>query len=466
MSVREQEPDASVADLLAASLDEPSTSGREETAILFGTQLWNVLAALGVHSMLAWTLGPEGRGAYVVCVVFGALMGVVFTVGSDRGAQYFVISGRITLSQGVWVGVASALVGATLATGLGWMLIGSGVAFFEKADASSFRVALPIIPLSLLVTALQLQLAGLRRFGRLAWFAVAFTTSHLIGIGLLVGVLGLGVNGAVAAHWASLALVAALLLRDLRAHCGLVWTPIRWEQIAPVLGYGVRYYPGRIGTSVDLRLGIVLLGLLAARAEIGLFAATTALALRVLVISESLQSALMPRIASDPAGRAELVAQCARLSALFSGLCLLLIAALAVPLVWVILSPAFLPAVSLIWIAAPGIFLHAASRVFMAYFRGINRPGVCSLVIWVGIVVNGVGLLVLYPEIGLAGAAWAMTLGFAARSLVLVIAFTRTSGLSLRATWLPRRADAALVRSAGAEFYAKLWQARNGRAHG
>ncbi len=467
MSIREEEPDAAVAGLAAElPAGTPRTSGSQDTAVLFGTQIWNLLAGLGLQSLLAWTLGPEGRGAYVICVVFGALAGVIFTVGSDRGAQYLVLSGRLTLSQGVWVAVSCALVGAMLALGLGWLAIDSGWSYFDKADARAFRMTLPMIPLSLLVAALQLQLAGLRRFPQLALFAVAFTTSNLIGVGVLVWWLELGVVGAVAAHWASLALVIALLLRDLRVHCGLRWAPIGREQLGPVLGYGIRYYLARIGTSVDLRIGIVLLGLLAARPEIGLFAAATALALRVLVISESLQSALMPRITTDPAGRADLVGQCARLSALFSGLALLLIAALAVPLVRIVLSPAFLPGVALIWIAVPGIWLHSASRVFMAYFRGINRPGVCSFVIWVGIVTNALALLALYPQIGLAGAAWAMTLGFAARSLLLTIAFARTSRLSLRATWLPQRADLALLRRTAAEFYRKLAKARNGHAHG
>ncbi len=174
----------------------------------------------------------------------------------------------------------------------------------------------------------------------------------------------------------------------------------------------------------------------------------------------------MPRISADPAGRADLVAQCARLSALFSGLALLLISVLAVPLVRIVLSPAFLPGVALIWIAVPGIWLHSASRVFMAYFRGINRPGVCSFVIWVGIAVNALVLLALYPRTGLAGAAWAMTLGLAARSLLLAVAFARTSRLSLRATWLPQSSDLALLRRTAAEFYRKLANARNGHARG
>jgi O-antigen/teichoic acid export membrane protein len=118
---------------------------------------------------------------------------------------------------------------------------------------------------------------------------------------------------------------------------------------------------------------------------------------------------------------------------------------LARPAVLLILSPKFLAAVPLIWIMAPGVFLRATSKILIPFFMGTDRPGVSSWAVAAGIVVNVVALLLLLPVIGLAGAAWAMTLGFLASSIVLVLSFRRVTGMGLAETWRPRAGDMARI---------------------
>jgi len=105
---------------------------------------------------------------------------------------------------------------------------------------------------------------------------------------------------------------------------------------------------------------------------------------------------------------------------------------------------------------APGIFVRSISQVLLPYFMGTDRPGVSSVAVGFGIVVNFIGILVLLPRLGLVGAAWAMTLGYVASSLVLLVAFGRASGLGLREAWAPRAGDAAALRRAAGETWARL----------
>ena len=141
-----------------------------------------------------------------------------------------------------------------------------------------------------------------------------------------------------------------------------------------------------------------------------------------------------------------MVAQAARLSAMTAGVALLVLALVAKPLVRVVLSPSFLPAVPLVWIIIPGIFLRASTMVMAAYFMGTDRPAVCSVSVGLGTVSNLLLLLVLLPTMGLAGAAWAMTGGYLVSSLILALSFARASGQGLRETWLPTREDVRLLR--------------------
>ena len=433
---------------------------------MLATQAWLVLAGLATQSLLARVLAPEGRGAFAVCVMFGTILGVIFTPGADRGAQYVVIAGKQSLSRGVFVGLTLALVGTSLSIGVGILLIASPIEFFQKAEPTSFHLALALMPLSVILTVLQLQLAGLRRFAKLALLSALQSGWYVGAIVALVWAFDRGVDGALIALMSSYALSSWLMLYDLRRAGGLVFEPPTIMDFREVLDYGRKYHVARVGSVIDLQVGGLFLALLATPLEIGLFSAATGLILSVFIISESIESSLLPRIAAGLQGRPDLVSQCARLSALVSGAAVAALVVLSVPLVRILLSDAFLPTVPLLWILAPGVVLYASSKTLMAYFRGINRPGICSWVVWVGLCINVVGLVALYPLIGLPAAAWAMSIGFAGRSLMLAIAFKRVSGLSYFTTWSPRRADVVKLLAAGGELLGRLGLGQNRSTNG
>jgi O-antigen/teichoic acid export membrane protein len=129
-----------------------------------------------------------------------------------------------------------------------------------------------------------------------------------------------------------------------------------------------------------------------------------------------------------------------------AGVALGILAVVAVPLVRVLLSKEFLPAVPLIWIIMPGVFLRASTMVYSAYFMGTDRPAVCSAAVGVGVLVNVGVLFWLLPVIGLKGAAWAMTAGHLVSAVILVVSFQRATGQPIRETWVLRREDFALLR--------------------
>lgn len=440
----------------------PSASGGKETLIVFATQLWGLAVGLGTQSVLAWMLAPSGRGEYAVCMLFGGVIGVIFTLGTDRAAQYVVMSKSQSLSHAGSVAIIAAVFGSALAIVLGFALIHSPIAFFHKADTTAFTIALAIIPLTVLNTTLGLQLAGLRRFGRLGLITVLHTSSTLAFIVGLVAVLGLGVHGALLAQVLSSLLVACLFFWDLRSSCGFRLILPRLPHFRQILSYGGRYYVARIGNLIDSGLGIFMIAMFATREEIGLFAAASALVLKVLVFADSMEAALLPRIADDPAGRIELVGQCVRLSGLFTGVAVAGIAIVSFPLVSILFSPKFIPAVPLIWILAPGVVIYGGSQIIMAFFRGTGRPGTCSLVIWVGLAANILALVVLYPLIGLPAAAWATTLSYASRAIVLFESYRRASGQRASDVLRFQPSDISAVKRLLRGVHGKIFPAHHG----
>ena len=97
-------------------------TGFDEFSLTLGSRLLMLLTAIGVQSCLAWFLGPAGRGSFAVCLLFAVLLNVVFAVGCDAAAVYFVASKRFSISQGVVYSVLFAGISSALAITAGLIL--------------------------------------------------------------------------------------------------------------------------------------------------------------------------------------------------------------------------------------------------------------------------------------------------------------------------------------------------------
>lgn len=423
----------------------PNTTIEQEVIIQLLTRGVLLLVTLLTHSLLAYLLLTEGRGAYAICIVLGIMLGVLFTPGADRGAQYSLLVGQNTLSQSVSIVFAICLAGSAVAVLLTWPLIHSDLTFFQQADRSSFYLAMLLVPLSALSVSLERQAAALRRFARIAFIVPTRGLVVMLGILLLTWQLGWGVEGALTAVALGYVTQIALFLVDLRRHCGLGWQLPTWAGFRHTLYYGLRFHIARAVVAFDPRIGALLLGIVATRGEIGLFTAASGIMFRIATIPNALGASLLPRIAGDATGQPELMALYLRLVSLVTGAVLLALLLVSQPAIRLLLSENFLPVVPLVWIMTPGIFAFTAGKIFEIYFSGVNRPQVCSWALWIGLIANIAAFFILYPPYGLTGAAYAFSIGMLLRGVFMAAVFHRSSGLPLLQTWLLRRGDVVFL---------------------
>ncbi|MCY4431834.1 MAG: polysaccharide biosynthesis C-terminal domain-containing protein [Rhodospirillales bacterium] len=430
----------------AAPRSGRTTTGGQEVLLHFGAQAGVVLSGLAIQSLLAYALLPEGRGAYAACLALVSLFSVLFTPGADRGAQYFVMAKQISVSQGVAIATVICLAGAGLGAALALPLIHGDIAFFRKADAGSFQLALLLIPVTAFSMALQLQLAGLRRFAPLALFTLVQSGVHVVAVLVLVRGLDLGVTGAILSNALCCVVFIGICLLDLRRNCG--WRPESpaLSDLRKVADYSRRGHVSRVGSMLEQGVGVFFLGTVATQAEVGLFAVGLALMTRFHLIPYSVVPSVAPRVVNDAEDGAGLVALSTRVTYWTTGVALMGLLAISTPFVQALLSEAFLPIVPLLWIMAPGTFALCGALVLMAYFQSVNRPGVCSWATATGFGIHIASLVILYPFLGLEAAAWAVTIAFISRSAFLVFMYRRTTRRPLRSLWLPQRGDAERLR--------------------
>lgn len=420
--------------------------GLRDSRLMISTKFGAVLLGIAVQSSLAWLLGPEGRGAYAVCLLTSTLLSVVFSLGLDKASQYYMArdpKGDSSLLTSI---LGFGLIASVPAILLGFVLLESSFSFFTKAPRSAFQLSILAVPVVIPSLAMPWILMGQQRFRSFGWITLATLTLQLILTLSLVFALGWGVHGALVAVYSSNAVFVLLGLvvlsdklrfRELHSHL---------NECRSLVGYGVKSYFSGLGDLASFRLGTILIAFFVMPEEIGFFAIAAGLVTQVQIISNSVFNVLLPRVSGSSDGRVSLAAQAARISLLLSTILLLAVAVFAVPLVRLLYSPSFLPSVSLLLWMIPGMTLWTGGKVLSAYLMGTNRPGLVSWSLVASLIVNLILLVLLLPRMGLVAAAWGMSAGLLVRALFCDLAFRKVTGMTFLQTWWFRKEDAQLLK--------------------
>lgn len=422
--------------------------GFQDFSITILTKILGLLTVLGTQSCLAWVLGPSGRGSYAVCLIFTVILTLVFLVGCESACVYFVAAKKFTVSQGFLYACIYSSIGSLLAMVTGLILLQFPFEFFAKATISQFHISIISIPFGIFSTVLLRLLIALKEITCFAVASLVSAFSNLIFTLILVLVFPFGVEGALFANILSGLVAVLICVYLLKSRFDLTWVRPDWAGMKKILVYGSKYYIGKISNQANVQMGTIIMAFFTTAAEIGMFSIAMRLMTQVMIIPDSLNKVLTPRIAGDREGRKVLVAECFRLTVLSCGMLFFLIAILARPIVVVLFSPAFLPSVPLIQVLAVGMTLRCGSKMLEPYLLGINRPGTASLSVAVGAVVNILLLYLLIPRMGMMGAALGVVGSHLASLFILCLAFLRQSGFKLWDMLRPRSSDFDMVEHA------------------
>ena len=409
--------------------------------MIFVSRVACIILGLATQSALAWMLGAGPRGSYAVCIIFASMLTLVFQLGVDVAAVYFVASRRFTLSEGLTYILIYGGVGGLLAVVAGSVAVRMPLEFFDKASDLSFQLALLNMLVMFFSIPISHLLTAVHEFSWSAFLNILTATASFVLVGGLLLAFPESVNAALVGMMVSgLFGILSSLSILCRKHNARLVRP-RLSPLLAMLSYGVRYYFGKLSNQINFQIGTIILGFFAVESEIGLFSVASILSTQTLMIPDALSTVLMPRVAVDEKGRHELVAQCARVAGVFCAVVLMVLCLVATPFVGIVFSPEFLPMVPLVRIMAIGVLFRSFSKLFVPYLIGMNHPGTASLAVGAGVAANLLLLWLLMPRLALNGAAMAMTGNYLLSAAILTWAFVRISGMNLRSTLRLRKSD-------------------------
>ena len=398
------------------------------------------LATLAAAPLLARGLGVDGRGELAAAVAPMVLLLSAGTLGLPEAVTYAVARSPERARR-----LARAAVGCLVVAGL---VCTAAVALASQwlagSDAELRRLvliaSLAIVP-GLVVAGLRGAAAGLGLWG----LVNAEKTSAALGRLAVIVVLLLGgwltpVTATVA--YAVTPVAAGLAYLGLGRRTG----PLDpgGAGASSLLRYGSLVWIGSLSGILLTRVDQLLMVPLSGVAALGLYVAAVNVADVPLITNTAVREVLFARDAADPSvDRLQAAARISTAAAVAVALCLALAAPLLVPLVF---GEAFAPAVPVVLVLLLACVVGIPGSVAGAGLSARGRPGLRSGALLAGCLLNVALVLLLVPEHGATGAAWATLVGNGTAGAVNTVQFRRRFGDSYAALVVLRRSDVRFVR--------------------
>lgn len=419
-------------------------------ASVFSAKIATFVIGFATTLVVSRLLGPDGKGAYVGVTALPALVGTVGVLGLPNAINYFAaknVSVRgLMLTSIMFVAVISVAAVAVLWVTLPWLEESIFSAPIQKLGQDSgdqmLRLILITVPAGMLATFVGTILYGRHEVKLYTTIMVGQAIVTLVALVLAVGVLRLGVPGAVGASVIVSCLSAAAVFIAVR-HVAIRNPGGDPVALRPILGYGARVYPASISGYFNYRADTLLIQalLVSSAGPLGLYSMAVTMAELIFYIPDAVTTIFMPTIAGSTADSAD--AKLGRVSRM-TFLVTASSAVALIPVAWLgihLVLPRFVDCLPAFLVLLPAVVSLSLAKVMTSYISGRGRPGPVSVGSGITLFLNLGANVILIPTYGIVGAAAASLLSYTALALMMIAVSCRMSGLSPIALVVPRRGE-------------------------
>ena len=408
---------------------------------LFATSVFTTGLGIVIGFVLASVLGPSGKGDFYLITLLPVTITVLIQFGLPTALSYFSARGQTVGINVKTIVLTIALCVPSLLVAAGFMVAFGGTAlrFLDPIEIVIGLAALPFALNSTFTTGVLLGRQAVR------WYAAINIGQSLCSIILfivLVGVLGLGVIGALWAFLLVYVISATGFLIGSNRISAAVTDPQRLSY-RELFRYGLPFYPGSLTQFFSLRVDIYLLAWMVPdpSAPIGYYSMAVTMAQLVFFLPNAVSTLFFPHVAgSTRADSDRQVGMVARVTLLLTAVVALALAPVATVLIRVLL-PSFEPSLPALYVMLPAVVALSLTKVLSSYVAGLGRSGWTSIVNVGALVLNVVANLILIPMFGIVGAATASLISYGASALAFTAMAASLSGTSVLGFWIPQRSD-------------------------
>jgi O-antigen/teichoic acid export membrane protein len=401
-----------VAGVLAARLLQPAALGAASVGLSAGWVL-SIVANGGLNISAIYYLGRRPGRARALVQALLPLLAVALAAALVLAVVSTPLVGPLTLSRPGWQALPLLVAAGVLATGTVGFEV-SGSVLLGLHDRRGYVLADLTRSVCTLLAVLVLLVGPMRT-------AIGYVLATAVGV-------------AAPALW---------LGARVRRRLG----PLRprWDAgfAREVARTGVKGQPSNVLTFLTLRLDMLLVPALVGLGPAGVYFVATRVAEVVAQLSNAAAAMLFPHVAASAADQRHATRTTERVMRLtLTGTVLggAVLAGCAPLLLSRIFGSAYRSGTMSVMIMLAAMVPLAMGRVLAADLKGRGRVGVVSIAAGVGVAVTVLADVTLLPVWGIAGAAAASVLAYAATAVMLTMVYRRATGAAVTAL-CPRPAD-------------------------
>lgn len=411
-------------------------------SFVLGSNLLRMVISVAAGIIIARSLGPEGKGIYVVAFLLPRLVATFGDLGLRQSLIYRIGRKHLSLEQAMGT---TLIIDAVLSVGLMALALTLAIIFSTTLvrGVAFYLIILTTmsIPLRLLSGHLRNMLRAVGRIRAYSMFSLSESVAQLAAFAILVSLSSLTISRVIMVQ---LGLRLTLMLVCLGAAAQGLRGRLQPELKAMrgLLSFGLRSHVAYVFVALERRFDVLLLNAFLFPAQVGLYAVGVSAAQIVLYVTDAMGTVLYPRISSSsPEQVRQFLPRISRLSILLSALVGIGLVMVGKPLISLLYGRDFDASYMAMVILLPGIVTTTVFRVSGSYLQGMGRPGVVSAITILSFAVNLGANLILIPRRGINGAALASTISYSLGACLVLIVFSRDSRLGVRELLVPRWSD-------------------------
>ena len=414
--------------------------------IYFIAQIVALIFGLGTDIVISRNLGAAGRGSYYLVVTTYTMAAGVAILAMNYASTYMLAKSKATVVEVHGVVIAYVFLAAAIAG----MLLLFLSRLFPGALGLQLKSNLYIIIIMLTIELYRQcwfgMMIGMSRVVTLAIINLTLSCLSLITMIALLNIFHLGLRGA---FW-------GLLFNSLMSLLLMVWIVLkvskgfclaRFGLLKEMLKYGGIAHAGNAAVQLYQRIGIYFLTITRGMAEVGNFTLSLTMAEKQLLALNAVNVAANYEIIGNDRKSSELLmATILR----FSVVLLVIICTLALVcshwIVRVLYGQHYLHAVSLLMILLPGTSFLGLASMISNYFSGqLGKPYITSIISIIFLCISVPLYYCFIKLMGSIGAAFVISSVYVFHFLVLLVLFSKMSGLSLRKSLLINNNDISKI---------------------
>jgi O-antigen/teichoic acid export membrane protein len=366
---------------------------------------------------------------------------MVSLLGVSPSTTYHLASSKLSVSQIAGTSLYIGVGGTLLAGIIGYSIIHLPVEFFKKATKVEFMYAIAVVSPHLFCTYAIAILRGTMRYVTMNCTKLLSSLVTATGTLFLCVLFKFGVRGALMAGMLGPATAVLWTLVVFRKEISINEAVKSFRYVPSVLHYGMRAYFSYFAQSLNIQLGVLVMGFFLLKSEVGFYAIALAIATRIEIIPGALYEVLMPRLAKNRSQSADLLCRALRVIMIAVSTGAIVLGLICRPLVRFAFGEEYLPVVGVTYTLLVGVVLRSAGKVVTTYFFAVDRPGINSITKLFGLVINVISLMVLIPIYGLRGGAVGTTLSYSLEAIIMLAAFYWVSKVNSWKMLLPGISD-------------------------